>query len=438
MKQKRVLLCCLLLMLGILLMSCQQKSDASASSTEVNTEANTKSKSTLETTSATTAPEEPVVLDENTIKQSVLSLMEKSETQEDPSELFSAFAGDFTVSGFPSGGLKEIKRKNAVTVVTHPQTTYYGIEAAGFLFYVADYSGESEVIGDQSLFADAADHSTIFTCFCMDTSAVYAPDEDDTPSPTLTADLLTVNKEKSACTFAKSYLDAFAKDIVCAAMGYTSAQTNSFLSKYEGSSVYSVAENKITFEFKIKDASLGNLHYVASYATDANDRVNVYSYVEYSNPSLGLTKPMITEIQYKDVVYRENQPISATIQYKSITDTSFYDGAYPNVIYIDETTEINASFTLDLSNPSAPKATANYQTINTSKDHGTSYSTKTDLKMTLDLSKSSSQFVFEETSDGETTQKLTANKVVFQTPASFPAVPERVTDAITEHIMTLY
>ena len=183
MKQKRVLLCCLLLILGILLMSCQQKSGKSASSTEVNTEANTKSKSTLATTSATTAPEEPVVLDENTIKQSVLSLMEKSETQEDPSELFSAFAGDFTVSGFPSGGLKEIKRKNAVTVVTHPQTTYYGIEAAGFLFYVADYSGESEVIGDQSLFADAANHSTIFTSFCMDTSALYAPDEDDTPLP---------------------------------------------------------------------------------------------------------------------------------------------------------------------------------------------------------------------------------------------------------------
>ena len=56
--------------------------------------------------------------------------------------------------------------------------------------------------------------------------------------------------------------------------------------------------------------------------------------MEYSNPSLGITEPITSEITCKDVVYKDGKPIRGIITLKSEKDASYYDGVYQDKVYI--------------------------------------------------------------------------------------------------------
>lgn len=368
------------------------------------------------------------------IKETVLALMNQSEKQQDPSTLFSYFDGDYEISNFTSSGegIQSIKRKNAVSLVTASGMKYYGVEAAGMLFYAADVDGRAEVIGIVPLQADMSEKSTIFTAFGIDTGAVYGVEAEDDVIE-LTKDMLTVSEDNKTCTFSKAYIDEMAK-MICESMGYSKTQTDRFLEKYTGSGVYSVSENKITFEIKCKDTTLGNVHQITRYSEDDDQKVNVYSYMEYSNPSLGIKKPVIVEIDYKDVVYSDSLPVSATIVVKTSSESGYYDGNYQGAPYITVNSTIKTTFTLDCSDGDNPKGIAAQETTRKESYQGESWTNKTTLNLSVDLGKSSSQFVFSEKRDGDTITSLKANKVTFSTPTSFPAVPQRITDTITNYI----
>lgn len=373
------------------------------------------------------------------LRQTALDFMQARDRQGDPADLFDAFDGDFEISGFASSpeGIQTIKRKNSVSVVSTNNMQYYGVEAAGFLFYASDYNQKSEVIAALPLQADASQKSTIFTAFGLDTGTIYGADDEGDDSVTLTVDHLTVSEDKKSCTFSKEFMDLLAKE-VCEAIGYTQAQTDLFIKKYTGSGVYLVSENKATFEIRLQDTQLGNIHQTVSVAVDGEGKVTSTSFMEYSNPSIGIKTPITFELTYRDVVYRENEPVSATIQLKSTTDASYKDGNYQGAPFIAATKTVNATFVLDCSAPDAPKGSATYRITQKDTYQGETSTYTTTLKLSVDLSKSASQFSFTEDMDGTRITTLKANKVRFATPSAFPAVPQRVKDTMVDYIKSIY
>ena len=169
----------------------------------------------------------------------VLDLMKMSESQKEPTDLFAHFSGDFQITNFTSSqdGIKSIKRKEEVTLVDAGPLSYYGIEAAGYMFYAADYAQEAEVIGGLSLSADDSKASTIFTFFEIDTSALYTSTTDSAETKALTADMLSVTEDKAYCQFDKAYIDTLA-EVLCETMGFTGSTKSSFMNKYTGSGTY--------------------------------------------------------------------------------------------------------------------------------------------------------------------------------------------------------
>ena len=368
--------------------------------------------------------------EEDQIKKAVLDLMQTSETQQDPTDLFAHFAGDFQITNFTSSqdGIQSIKRKEAVTLVDAGSLRYYGIEAAGYMFYAADYAQETEVIGSFPLSADASGASTIFTVFGIDTSALYTATAVEDKPETLTADMLTVSDDKAICEFSKSYVDTIAEEL-CKTMGFTDAMTASFMEKYTGSGIYSVAENKVTFDIQIKDNQIGTIHQIIKYAIDDEKKVYVYSYMEYSNASLGISTPIISEIECKDIVYRENTPISATIKLRNTSESSIRDGGV-TVKFADD---IETTFNLDCTDLDSRSATATCKKKRTETAMGESSIYNFTFSMSLDLGKSSSQFQFAEKQNSETLNSIKANNVTFT--SSPPIVtPQRVTNKITAYI----
>jgi len=87
--------------------------------------------------------------------------------------------------------------------------TYYGIEAAGHLFYACDDNGTAQRCTVVALSQDAPEYSTVFTVFEIDTTPVYGSETDDA-SPKLTAEMLTVSEDKKKCSFSKKYIDELA------------------------------------------------------------------------------------------------------------------------------------------------------------------------------------------------------------------------------------
>ena len=369
--------------------------------------------------------------EEDQIKNRVLALMETSDTRTDPSELFAHFSGDFKITQFSSSsGVQAIRRREAVTLINADAYRYYGIEAAGHLFYAGDYnSREAYLYGVLPLSADAAYASTIFTVFGIDTGALYTGTtvEEDT-AETLTADMLTVSDDKTSCEFAKSYVDTLAKEI-CQAMGFSSVQTSSFLGKYTGSGIYSVAENKITFDIQFKDSQLGTIHQISKYGIDGEGEVYAYSYMEYSNKAAGISTPIITEIEWTDVEYREGEPIRATITLNTSSGSSFRDGSV--LVKIKE--QIETSFQLDCSDLETRSAHATRKVSQTETVRGETMTYTKKLSLSIDLGRSSSQFQFTERRDNENVTSLKANRLEFGTSSAI-VTPQRVLDVITDYI----
>lgn len=390
------------------------------------------------TTSSTTATgenndpsgEEDTVSEEDKIKNAVLDLMKTSESQKDPTDLFAHFAGDFQITNFTSSqdGIKSIKRKQAVTLVDAGSLRYYGIEALGYMSYAVDYAQEADMVASFPLSADASNASTIFTVFGIDTSALYTGTAEIAESETLTADMLTVSADKSTCEFSKSYIDTIAKEL-CETMGFTNAVTTSFMTKYTGSGIYSVAENKFTFDIQIKDNQIGSIHQITKYAINDAGKVYAYSYMEYSNASLGIKTPIVAEIECKNVVYRDDTPISATIKLKNTSESSLRDGGV-TIKFVDNT---ETTFHLDCADLDSRSATATCKKkqIETAMGQSTTYNFT--FSLSLDLGKSTSQFQFTEKQGNETLTSIKANKVTF---ATSPAIvtPQRVTNKITSYL----
>lgn len=402
MKRKISLLIVVLLLLAGMLLSCKEKAPDNV------------------------PPADPV----DQVKQAVIDLMQTSEAQKDPAELFAAFAGDFSITNFKTNdaGVKDIKRKAAVTAVSTKYAKYYGVEAAGFLFYVDDVDF---AVTHLTLSADAADKSTMFTVFGLDTSALWG-NEAESDEIVLTKEMLSVSEDLTTCTFAKSYLDELAK-LLCETMGYSDKQTRIFLTEYEGSGVYSVAENKYRFEIKLDDFELGKITQITSYSIAPDGKVNAYAYMEYSNRALGITKPIVSEIEYTDVVYQGNAPISATITMKNTESTSVYEGQ----VEIKFDTTKTYSFELDVSDSAKPRAKATMKRKTVETAMGESLTFTTDLALTLDLGKSVSPFSFTQKHNGDLSVSLKADTVTFGTPTGFTAVPQKATNAITEYILEM-
>ncbi len=377
------------------------------------------------------------VNEEERIKNAVLKLMRESETREDPGTMFAYFDGDFEISNITSSLLRvqNIKRKNAVMAVTTSGDPYYSVEAAGHLFVVSEYRGAAHMLSDLPLQADAPEKSTVFTAFGFDTSAVYGLDDEDEPAESivLTADMLTVSADKQTCTVSREYLDAQAK-LICEALGFSKSKTELFLKQYEGSGVYSVAENKLTFEIKVNHVTLGNVLQVTSYCIDSEQRVQAESRMEYSNSKQGIKTPLGVEFRYRDIVYQGNTPISGKIEIRTTADASYYDGVYPDVVLIEQMQKTDATFTLDCSNAASPKCSAVKEIVWEEHFEGESWTRKKLLKLDVDLGKTRDQLVFTNSSGGEIEDSLRANKITFATPPSFPAVPQRVTNCITDYI----
>ena len=380
-----------------------------------------------------TSEQETPLTEEGRVKKKALDLVQTSQTQKSPTELFAHFAGDFQITGFTASqeGIRSVKRKNAVTLVDAGELCYYGIEAAGYLFYAADYNQSAEVSACFPLSADASDASTVFTAFGIDTSALYTgTDEADEAdeAETLTADMLTVSDDKTECAFSKAYIDTLAKAL-CGEMGFSDALTTSFLKKYTGSGVYSVAKNQVTLDIRVKDAQIGSVHQTIKFATDQAGKWYSYSYLEYSNASAGVTTPIVVEIECKDAVYRDDMPISATIKLKRSSARNFRDGSV-TVKLVDN---IETTFTLDCTDPASRSAVAVCKKKETETAMGESRTRNSTFSMSLDLGKTTAQFQFTEKQDGETSNSVKANRVTFSTSPSV-VTPKRVTDRITSYI----
>lgn len=384
-------------------------------------------------TATATSEQETPPTEEEQVKKKALDLMQTSQTQKSPTELFAHFAGDFQITGFTASqdGIRSVKRKNAVTLVDAGELCYYGVEAAGYLFYAADYNQSAEISACFPLSADASDSSTVFTAFGIDTSALYtgtdAADEED-GAETLTSDMLTVSDDKTECEFSKVYIDTLAKAL-CREMGFPDALTTSFLKNYTGSGVYSAAKNQVTFDIRVKDTQLGSVHQTVKFATDQAGKWYTYSYLEYSNASAGIPTPIVVEIECKDVVYRDTVPVSATIKLKRSSARSFRDGS----VTVKLADNIETTFTLDCTDLASRFAVAVCKKKETETAMGESWTRNSTFSVSLDLGKPTAQFQFTEKQDGETSNFVKANRVTF---ASSPSIvtPKRVVDRITSYI----
>lgn len=419
-------------LLSILLLACLLLSTASCNNRGLSpSESDTDKENGSQTT------ESESVTEEERIKNAVLDLIRESEMREDPGTMFAHFDGDFQISNITSSLLKvqSIKRKNAVMTVTTNSDSYYSVEAAGHLFVVSEYKGNPHMMSDLPLQADAPQNSTVFTAFGMDTSAVYGLDAEEDPNEmiALTEDMLTVSADKQTCTVAKEYLDAMAT-VLCEALGYSKSKTELFLKQYEGSGIYSAAENKLSFEIKVNHSSLGNVLQTTSYCIDPEQRVQAESRLEYSNSRQGIKTPIGAEVRYRDIVYQGNTPVSGKIDIRTTADTSFYDGVYPDVVRIHQTQKTDATFTLDCSNTASPKCSAVKEIVWEESFEGESWTRKSLLKLDVDLGKTRDQVVYTKSSDGRVDDSLRANKITFGELTSALVVPQRVTDCITDYI----
>lgn len=381
-----------------------------------------------------TVTEMAPISEEEQIKQRVLDFMAESNAQKDPSELFAHFAGDFSVTDFndTNDKIMAIRRKGAVMKVTAPHITYYGVEAAGAIYYAAYIDSEADMVGHLPLNGDVPEKSTIFTVFGMDTSVLYGAEAEGESAP-LTADMLTVSEDKKTCLFSHAYLDELTKEL-CSSLGFTDELTRDVLEKYQAGGVYSVEENKVTFTIELSDTVLGEIYQSTSYAVDADGQVQASTHMRYSNPSLGIETPIESQIQYKDIVYRDGTPISGTIQLSSIQDASYYEGSYQGAPYITAVKTVVAQYELDVSDGDTPKATARYESRMEESYQGEAWSIITEIDMKINRS-TTRAFSFEHKMGGETITAMKAGKLTFGTPAAFGKVPQKVTDAITDYIL---
>ncbi len=369
--------------------------------------------------------------EEEIIKQNVIQLIEESENQKDPGYLFSYFDGDYEITNITDSKqyVQSMKRKDDVTHVSLRDSQYFGIESSGYLFYVSDKNENTKVQTPIPLPSSNMRYSTIFNSFGFDTSALYG--EETTSKPfKITTEMLTVSADKKSCSFSDVYLDVMAKDI-CSSLGYSANQTKTILEKYQGSGIYTVEDNKVTFEFEFQDQTLGNVKSISSYSVDKEQKVNIYSFVEVTDPKSTTSIPTIIEVDSKNVVYKDNKPVSATFQVKTTLDESYYDYIQSPEYFVNLAVTRDTTFNIDCTNPDTPKAIVK-STKNIKEIYkGRTWTESFNYSLTIDLSRPATQLTYMRNSE----VVLKADKVKFSSPETIPSVPKRVKDAVTIFIM---
>lgn len=374
--------------------------------------------------------------EEDQIKQAALNLMRDMESKEDPTNLFSYFDGDYEISEFTKSkeGIKSMKRKDAITEIAAKAGKYYGIEAGGVLLYALHNNFSTEMYGCYQMQTDGSGKSTIFTSFGIDTSLFYGETVEEEPIE-LTADMLTVSEDKLTCIFSKEYMDALAMQ-TCEGLGYDQRETDCFMNAYEGSGVYSVAENKLTFELWVNNVPYaGTVKQILSYSVDEDQRVDVYSLIEYNDWQRADYDPTDKiEISCEDIIYQENSPVSGTIKVHTNTEANYVDRRYGKARFINATRTTNTSFVLDCSNGACPKASVQHEDVLAQEYQNQSWKNTNIMKMSLDLGKTSSQLSYQRSIDETILPAVKADKVVFGTPSSISPVPAKVTECILNYI----
>ena len=134
--------------------------------------------------------------------------------------------------------------------------------------------------------------------------------------------------------------------------------------------------------------------------------------MEYSNPSLGITEPVTSEITYKDITYKDNKPISGIITLKSEKDASYYDGVYQDKVYIKCIQKDDMTFQLDVFDESAPKASVSYKKISNESYQNERYTMSDEFNVTINSGKRTPAFTFTQKSNGNVDISLSADNTL--------------------------
>ena len=398
-----LVLCCLLT-----IMSCNENEDDESAAA-----------STTEATEAVTEP----LSEEQQIKQKAIKLLSKMKNLEDPTNLFDYFDGDFEMKGIKQEGgtissrIYTIKKKGDFTYVSTDAQQLLGAQISDYYMY-AKFQDNMNVSNAISLEVADSTKSTIFTSFGVDTSMLYGSESEDIPDPEFTSSTLTVSANKKLCYFSKEYMDELATSMICDTLGFTESQKATFLRKYQGNGTYSVDENKITFDISLRDVTLGTITCKQSFAIDDQDRVDCYSLMEYCNPRAGLEFPISVEITFNNVVYEGKKPVSATIQMKSSEEERGYDDPDMTITQV-----ITYNFTLNCKDEDNLKAKASRKHENIKKYETATHTAVKETIIVIDQTKSESQFTLTTKRNGVENLFISADEIRFETPSTFPSVP---------------
>lgn len=262
--------------------------------------------------------EDPLKEEKEAVKAQVLSIMAE-DSRQDPSVLFENFFGDYSIPDFApdndyAAALSRIWQKDGVTVIEYKDgSVEYALARNGYLFSLTSEGGNTAVTSVTPLADPAGYIPSIFSDFGIDISDVYtasSAEEEEAPSPLLTADMLTVSDDLTVCTFSDEYLREVAA-MLCASMGYSAEQTDKFMSDYSGSGVYTADSNTVEFVIKGSFEGLGAATVTVSHSVDDRGDYRTSVKMEYTLVAEGMILPTTTELAVYDVEYDGDTPITA-------------------------------------------------------------------------------------------------------------------------------
>ena len=279
----------------------------------------------------TVAPETTQDPAAEALKNEVLELMEDDDgDKESLTTLFIPFCGDYTVGNFSKSNdfavsLDSIYQKNGVSTIKYADGSYtHTVVRDGVQFSINEKDGKSELAGTLDVAVDSYVPS-VFYDFGIDISPFYSgkgENTDDIEDPKLTADMLSVDAAYQICTFSDEYVREVAR-LLCASLDYNEAETQEFLSVYEGSGTYYAADKKVVFVIKGREKSIGDVTITLTYSKD--DKGGEVSSVktDFVVESGGMTIPTSQEIITRNVEYDGNKPVAASFELRAFASSEF-------------------------------------------------------------------------------------------------------------------
>ncbi len=279
----------------------------------------------------TVAPETTQDPAAEALKNEVLELMADDDgDKESLTTLFVPFCGDYKVGNFSKSNdfavsLDSIYQKNGVSTIKYADGSYtHTVVRDGVQFSISEKDGKSELAGTLDVAGDSYVPS-VFYDFGIDISSFYSgkvESSDDIEDPKLTADMLSVDATYQICTFSDEYVREAAR-LMCASLDYNEAETQEFLSGYEGSGTYYAADKKVVFVIKGREKSIGDVTITLTYSKD--DKGGEVSSVktDFVVESGGMTIPTSQEIITRNVEYDGNKPVAAYFELRALASSEF-------------------------------------------------------------------------------------------------------------------